>query len=142
MLNIGQFEISRVIESEGPFLPVRDFIPDAEQAVIEANRDWLYPRYIEPETDKIMLNIQSYILHTPRHTILVDTCVGNDKPRPGRPMFDHLNLPYLADLAAGCPRSPKPNTFLPARSMNSGSGAIWTAPRDRCPMFITTACFR
>ena len=36
MLNIGQFEISRVIESEGPFLPVRDFIPDAEQAVIEA----------------------------------------------------------------------------------------------------------
>ena len=100
MLNIGQFEISRVIESEGPFLPVQDFIPEAEQAVIEANRDWLYPRYIEPGTDKIMLNIQSYILRTPRHTILVDTCVGNDKPRPGRPMFDQLNLPYLADLAA------------------------------------------
>ena len=100
MLHIGQFEISRVIESEGPFLPVQDFIPDAEQAVIDANRDWLYPRYIEPGTDKIMLTIQSYILRTPRHTIVVDTCVGNDKPRPGRPMFDQLNLPYLADLAA------------------------------------------
>ena len=58
MLHIGQFEISRVIESEGPFLPVQDFIPDAEQAVIDANRDWLYPRYIEPGTDKIMLTIQ------------------------------------------------------------------------------------
>jgi glyoxylase-like metal-dependent hydrolase (beta-lactamase superfamily II) len=100
MTNVGQFEISRVVESEGPFLGVQDFIPDAEQAVIEANRDWLMPRYIEPETNKIILTIQSYILRTPRHTILVDTCVGNDKPRPGRPMFDQLNLPYLADLAA------------------------------------------
>ncbi|MBT7759424.1 MAG: MBL fold metallo-hydrolase, partial [Rhodospirillaceae bacterium] len=36
----------------------------------------------------------------PRHTILVDTCVGNHKDRPGRPMFDQLDLPYLADLAA------------------------------------------
>lgn len=100
MTNVGQFEISRVVESEGPFLGVQDFIPDAEQAVIEANRDWLMPRYIEPESNKIILTIQSYILRTPRHTILVDTCVGNDKPRPGRPMFDQLNLPYLADLAA------------------------------------------
>ena len=100
MINIGQFEISRVIESEGPFLEVQSFIPDADQAVVEANRDWLMPRFIEPASNKIILNIQSYILRTPRHTILVDTCVGNDKPRPGRPMFDHLSLPYLADLAA------------------------------------------
>ena len=100
MINIGQFEISRAIESEGPFLEVQSFIPDADQAVVEANRDWLMPRFIEPASNKIILNIQSYILRTPRHTILVDTCVGNDKPRPGRPMFDHLSLPYLADLAA------------------------------------------
>jgi glyoxylase-like metal-dependent hydrolase (beta-lactamase superfamily II) len=100
MINIGQFEISRVIESEGPFLEVQSFIPDADQAVVEGNRDWLMPRFIEPASNKIILNIQSYILRTPRHTILVDTCVGNDKPRPGRPMFDHLSLPYLADLAA------------------------------------------
>ena len=100
MINIGQFEINRVIESEGPFLEVQSFIPDADQAVVEANRDWLMPRFIEPASNKIILNIQSYILRTPRHTILVDTCVGNDKPRPGRPMFDRLSLPYLADLAA------------------------------------------
>jgi glyoxylase-like metal-dependent hydrolase (beta-lactamase superfamily II) len=100
MLKLGQFEIDRVLESEGPFLEVQDFIPEAEQSVIEANRDWLMPRYIEPESNKIILAIQSYILRTPRHTILVDTCVGNHKPRPGRPMFDQLNLPYLADLAA------------------------------------------
>jgi glyoxylase-like metal-dependent hydrolase (beta-lactamase superfamily II) len=68
--------------------------------VVQANRDWLIPRYIEPETLKIVLNIQSYLLRTPRHTILVDTCVGNHKNRPGRDMFHRLDLPYLADLAA------------------------------------------
>jgi glyoxylase-like metal-dependent hydrolase (beta-lactamase superfamily II) len=100
MLQVGHFEISRVIESEGPFLDVTAFIPDAEREVIEANRDWLMPRYIDPESWEIILTIQSYVLRTPRHTILVDTCVGNDKSRPGRPMFDHLNTSYLADLAA------------------------------------------
>ena len=100
MKKIGQFEISRVVESEGPFLELQAFIPDATMDVVEANRDWLIPRYIEPETLKIVLNIQSYLLRTPRHTILVDTCVGNHKNRPGRDMFHQLDLPYLADLAA------------------------------------------
>ena len=61
MMNIGQFEISRVIESEGPFLELQSFFPDAEMDVVEANRDWLMPRYVEPKTFKIMLTIQSYI---------------------------------------------------------------------------------
>ncbi|MDP6563760.1 MAG: MBL fold metallo-hydrolase [Alphaproteobacteria bacterium] len=100
MVNIGEFEISRVVESEGPFLEVGTFIPDSDPEFIEAHREWLIPRFIEPGTTKIILTIQSYILRTPRQTILVDACVGNDKPRPGRPMFDQLNTPYLADLAA------------------------------------------
>lgn len=40
--------------------------------VIEANLDWLMPRFIEPGTYKIILAIQSYILRTPCHTIM--TC--------------------------------------------------------------------
>jgi glyoxylase-like metal-dependent hydrolase (beta-lactamase superfamily II) len=100
MLRVGQFEISRVIESEGLFLKVKTFIPDATAEAIEANREWLMPRFIDPESGKIILSIQSYLLRTPHHTILVDTCVGNDKPRPYQPAFDHLNLPYLSDLAA------------------------------------------
>jgi hypothetical protein len=45
---------------------------DAEMEVIEANLDWLMPRFIEPGTYKIILAIQSYILRTPCHTIM--TC--------------------------------------------------------------------
>ena len=62
MHQLGDIEISRVVESEGPFVDVFGFLPDAQKEVIEANRDWLMPRYIDPETMMIILNIQSYIL--------------------------------------------------------------------------------
>jgi len=100
MLSIGDMQLSRVIESEGPFLAPDVFIPDFTPDVLAANRDWLLPRYIDAASGQIILTIQSYVLRTGRYTILVDACVGNDKPRPGRPMFDMLNTSYLADLAA------------------------------------------
>ena len=97
---IGDFQLSRVLESEKPFLEAVAFLPDYDQAVADAHRDWLFPRYMEPESNKIILAIQSYIIKSPRHTILVDTCVGNHKPRPGRPMFHMLDTPYMVELAA------------------------------------------
>lgn len=36
--------------------------------------------------------IQSYLVQTPHHNILVDSCVGNHKPRPTRPFWNMLNL--------------------------------------------------
>ena len=40
------------------------------------------------DSDTLILCFQSYILRTPRHVILVDSCIGNHKPRPARPMWD------------------------------------------------------
>ena len=48
-----------------------------------------------------MLCIQSYIVRTPHHTILVDSCVGNHKPRPTRPFWDMMKSDrYEKNLAA------------------------------------------
>ncbi len=45
--------------------------------------------------------MQSYLVRTPHHTILVDTCVGNHKPRPARPAW-HMRTSeqYERNLAA------------------------------------------
>ena len=40
------------------------------------------------------------MVKTGHHTILIDSCLGNDKERPTRPQFHRLRTPYLADLAA------------------------------------------
>ncbi len=100
MHRLGDLEIGRVVESEVPIFRTQSFFPESDPEVVAAHRDWLMPRFIDPETTKVVLCIQSYVIRTAHHTILVDTCVGNHKPRPARPAWHMQELPYLADLAA------------------------------------------
>ena len=45
---IGNFEVHRVAEFEGPFFPPGDFFPDFDPEVVRANANLLGPRLIEP----------------------------------------------------------------------------------------------
>ena len=99
-LHFGDIEVHRIVEQEGPIFDVLSFFPSLTPEVLDANRDWLQPRFIDAR-DRLVLCVQSYILRTPHHTILVDTCVGNHKPRPSRPFWHMLDSPqYEANLAA------------------------------------------
>jgi glyoxylase-like metal-dependent hydrolase (beta-lactamase superfamily II) len=49
----------------------------------------------------LILCFQSYIVKTPHHTILVDSCIGNDKPRPLRPQWNmKTDGTYMRALAS------------------------------------------
>jgi glyoxylase-like metal-dependent hydrolase (beta-lactamase superfamily II) len=51
--------------------------------------------------DVLILCFQSYIVKTPHHTILIDSCIGNDKPRPTRPKWNmKTDDTYMRGLAA------------------------------------------
>ena len=51
--------------------------------------------------DVLILCFQSYVVKTPHHTILVDSCIGNDKPRPLRPKWNmKTDDTYMRALAA------------------------------------------
>ena len=100
MYKLGELEIHRAIESEVPIFDTFTFFPDATREVVEANKDWLMPRYIDPETIEVILCIQSYVIKTSHHTILVDTCVGNNKSRPARPSWHMQNAPFIEELAS------------------------------------------
>ena len=99
MYKLGELEIHRAIESEVPIFDTFSFFPDATKEVVEANKDWLMPRYIDPITIEVILCIQSYVIKTSHHTILVDTCVGNHKSRPARPSWHMQNSPFIEELA-------------------------------------------
>ena len=99
MYKLGELEIHRAIESEVPIFDTFSFFPDATKEVVEANKDWLMPRYIDPKTIEVILCIQSYVIKTLHHTILVDTCVGNHKSRPARPSWHMQNSPFIEELA-------------------------------------------
>ena len=85
---LGDLEIHRVIEEEGALFDPLEFFPSFTKERLEENRPWLEQGTIDKATGKLNLCIQSYLVRTPHHTILVDTCVGNHKPRPTRPFWN------------------------------------------------------
>ena len=99
MQKIGDFTLDRVVESEEPLIAAADFFPDSEADVVDSLRDWLQPKHMCPDTGKLVLCMQSYVVRTGRTNILVDACVGNDKERVNFPHWNRAQFPYLAALA-------------------------------------------
>ena len=75
----GDVTIHRILELEEPFVHPTDIFDDATDAKIDPYRDWLEPNALCPDTGKIILPVQSYIIRTPHHTALIDTCIGCNK---------------------------------------------------------------
>ena len=96
---IGEFEVHRIAEFEGPFFPPAEFFPDFDPEVMRENADLLGPRLIDPASGRLVFSFHTFVVKTGKHTILIDSCLGNDKERPTRPQFHRMHTPYLADLA-------------------------------------------
>jgi glyoxylase-like metal-dependent hydrolase (beta-lactamase superfamily II) len=70
---------------------VMAFFPALTKELLDENRPWLEPTFLDPATNGLVLCIQSFVIKTPHHNILIDACVGNHKPRPTRPFWNMLN---------------------------------------------------
>src|SRR5580658_3351201 len=93
---VGGVKITRVVEMG---LPVRAgaeyFIPQATAAELRKS-PWLYPNFVS-EDEIMQMSIHALLVEAPGLRLVVDTCVGNDKPRGllrGKP----LSTNFLADL--------------------------------------------
>jgi glyoxylase-like metal-dependent hydrolase (beta-lactamase superfamily II) len=82
--------IHPVVEQQGPFFDALEFFPGLTKEMLEENRSWLEPTFIDPATGRLVLCVQSFVVKTARHNILIDTCVGNHKPRPTRPAWNMM----------------------------------------------------
>ncbi len=96
---IGDIVVSKLIEEVHPF-DTATGLPDVEHEVIARHREWLAPHLYDFAADALILSFHTYIVRTPRHTILVDTCVGNDKDRPWSDYWHMRKGPYLDQLTA------------------------------------------
>lgn len=103
--DVGDMTIHRIVEQE---TPTRDplyhpmsFFPTLDQATLDENMSWMRGNGFDAEHGNVLLCFQSYILKTPHHTILIDTCIGNDKEHPTRPNW-HLKSDerYMRGLKA------------------------------------------
>ena len=97
---IGDFRVDRIVERDGPFGPLDGLVPDANPEDLKPYYDWLTPNYLDPDSFWMFMSVNSYLVRTKHHTILIDTCVGNHKERPGSPAFHQKDWPWLDNLHA------------------------------------------
>jgi len=99
-IRIGGVKISSILEVEGPIFDTRGLMPDMTPELVAREQGWMTPRWYDPAGDRLVLRVQSYVIETPRVTILVDTGVGNNKTGRRRETWNNGDWPYLENMAA------------------------------------------
>ena len=93
--NIGDVSITKVLEMEKHW-PFSALLPGAEEVIDDL--DWLRPDFVTDE-GRMKLSIHALVIESDGQTIIVDTCCGNNKDRPGAPAFDNLETDFLGELS-------------------------------------------
>lgn len=93
----GDFAISKIADMENGVYPPQRMYPDARPEILRDLRAQLGPRLIDAELN-LLLSFNCFVIKTGRHTIVVDSCIGNDKERPTRPNWHRRNAPFLDSL--------------------------------------------
>jgi hypothetical protein len=76
---VNDMTIHRIVEQEAGFTPMLDFLPTLSKETLGENLSWLAPGGYDSASGNVVLCFQSYVVKTPHHNILVDSCIGNDK---------------------------------------------------------------
>src|SRR5690242_19216495 len=98
---IGDVTVTKVVELEATG-GTRFILPQATREAARAI-SWMYPHFMDDE-GRLKMSIHALIVEAPGRRIVVDTCLGNDKPRD-IPGWSNRQGPFLRDLAAaGFPR--------------------------------------
>ena len=94
---VGKVTITRVVEMQLPVPAGADaFLPQATAAELR-KLPWLYPNFVG-EDDSLNLSIHALLVDAPGLRLVVDTCIGNDRPR-SITGGQALSTPFLQELA-------------------------------------------
>jgi glyoxylase-like metal-dependent hydrolase (beta-lactamase superfamily II) len=92
---VGAVKITCVVETVIPF-PVGSLLRDATAEALKTS-PWLFPHFAK-EDGTLLASVHALLVEAPGLRLVVDTCLGNDKPRRllgGNPQV----TPFLQQLA-------------------------------------------
>ena len=99
---IGDVRITRIIETEDTSMSADIMLPDAKPKNV-LPISWLRPHFIDAE-GRLISSIFSLLVESCGARIVIDTCLGNDKPR-AVPAWNERQGGFLEEIsAAGFPR--------------------------------------
>ena len=97
---IGGATATRIEETYEPNFDATKFFAEWRPEIVNEHRDWMVSNHFDAASGFLKLSIHSWLLKIGGKTILIDTCVGNHKPRAHRPMWNMMETKYLERLAA------------------------------------------
>jgi len=97
-ITIGDVTIGSVIERDGPWRRPADMFPAYDAEIARGHFAAMDPCVYDAASDRLVITYQTFVVRTPKHTILVDTCTGEDKGHP--PPFDFPKQRWLDEFRA------------------------------------------
>lgn len=94
---IGDVRVTRIVEHEDHGVPPGLVISGLDEARVRSV-PWLCPHYADPD-GTLKSSIHAFIIESEGRRIIVDTCIGNDKPR-NHPGWNMTSIPFLERLGA------------------------------------------
>ncbi len=110
-LRIGDVAISSLIERDGPWRRPEDFFLGYDAEVAARHLATLDPIVFDVSSGRMIITYQTFVVRTPRHAVLIDTCTGEDKgyaapldfpKQPWRDAFDAAGLAVEAVTHVFC----------------------------------------
>ena len=101
VLQLGDISVQRIVEHEIPVYHPSEMFAEATPEALEPYREWLEPHALCPRTGLMIMPVQSYLVRTRQHCILIDTCCGSHKTYAiPREWHQRLNDAWLDNLQA------------------------------------------
>ncbi|MGK8204850.1 MBL fold metallo-hydrolase [Burkholderia cenocepacia] len=101
---IGDLKVTRIFEYAGPTHDPAFLFPEIDRSVLDDHAALMHPNHWIAHMNKLIVTIQFWVVHAGSSIIVIDTGVGNFKPRPGIARMNMLNgLVKEWMIAAGAP---------------------------------------
>ena len=85
-------------------MPVTFLFPETEAEALLPLHGWLRPHFLKADGKPMTVSVHTFVVQSGDATIVVDTCIGNDKERDS-PDWNMRTSDFLENLAArGAPR--------------------------------------
>ena len=97
-MRLGNAVLTRVLETS--FEPGVEVFGHTPERAWSDHADLLVPTFVNPDTRRWRVAIQTWVIDVDGLRVLIDTGVGNGRERPAIPVLHHLDTGFLQALTA------------------------------------------
>ncbi len=95
---VGDVRITRIVELARFRDDIGMLLKDATPEILAPHLSWLKPHFVLDD-GHILMQWQAFAVQTPTRTMMIDTCIGNDRQRFFN-IFSDMQTSFLEDLIA------------------------------------------